>query len=183
MSIWSRYSPSFGFVSTRLAGTDGVSLETQKWVDVLESKGCRAYYMAGELDRSEEVCQLTPKAFFQHPEILTVQQALFGAKSRRREITNQVHALKEELKDALPPDDVKKTADKLYRLLSPGAVVGGGPLWGVDGVAAIAHGASMAPQIAGTIGQARQAVESGFVAALKTELQAAQAKIAAGDNQ
>ena len=101
MSIWSRYTPSFGFVSTRLAGTDGVSLETQKWVDVLESKGCRTYYMAGELDRPEEVSQLTPKAFFQHPEILTVQQALFGAKSRRREITNQVHALKEELKDAL----------------------------------------------------------------------------------
>ena len=28
-----------GFISTRLAGTDGVTLETAKWVDVFEKKG------------------------------------------------------------------------------------------------------------------------------------------------
>ena len=37
-----------GFVSTRLAGTDGVSLETLKWVRVLESMGHISFCFAGE---------------------------------------------------------------------------------------------------------------------------------------
>jgi hypothetical protein len=39
-----------GFVSTRLAGTDGVSLETAKWADVLCEDGHEVFFMAGELD-------------------------------------------------------------------------------------------------------------------------------------
>ena len=31
---------NIGFISTCLAGTDGVSLETNKWADVFESEGC-----------------------------------------------------------------------------------------------------------------------------------------------
>ena len=101
MSIWKRKKHSFGFVSTRFAGTDGVSLETQKWVDVLKSKGGRIFYMAGELDTPDEISYLEPKAFFQHPEILEIQHALFTKKQRSREITQKVHAIKETLKDAL----------------------------------------------------------------------------------
>jgi hypothetical protein len=41
-------------VSTRIAGTDGVSLETKKWVEVLDGKGCRCVFMAGELDPDPE---------------------------------------------------------------------------------------------------------------------------------
>ena len=47
MTIWERKTPSFGFISTRFAGLDGVSLETQKWVDVLAAKKCPVFYMAG----------------------------------------------------------------------------------------------------------------------------------------
>jgi len=32
-----------GFVSTRLAGTDGVSLETRKWADVAQRLGHEVY--------------------------------------------------------------------------------------------------------------------------------------------
>ena len=39
-----------GFVSTRLAGTDGVSLETSKWVTVLERLGHTCFYFAGQSD-------------------------------------------------------------------------------------------------------------------------------------
>jgi len=101
MSIWKRKKHSFGFVSTRFAGTDGVSLETQKWVDVLKSKDCRVFYMAGALDTPDEISYLEPKAFFQHPEILEIQHALFTKKQRSRAITQKVHAIKETLKDAL----------------------------------------------------------------------------------
>ena len=43
-------SRNIGFISTRLAGTDGVSLETAKWAEVLEKEGFTCFYMA----RSEE---------------------------------------------------------------------------------------------------------------------------------
>ncbi len=39
-----------GFVSTRISGTDGVSLETYKWYQVLERNGYECYFFAGELD-------------------------------------------------------------------------------------------------------------------------------------
>jgi hypothetical protein len=84
MTVWDRKKLSFGFISKRFAGTDGVSLETQKWVDVLKSKGCAVYYMAGKLDTNPEISHLAPKAFFQHPDILEVQNALFVEKNRTK---------------------------------------------------------------------------------------------------
>ena len=84
--------------------------------------------------------------------------------------------LTQELKDNLNPSDVEKVSRKLYGLMSPAEVMGGGPLWGVDGVVAVAHGSSRAPQIVGTIKQAKLAVESGFVDTLRTELEKAQAR-------
>ncbi len=81
-----------------------------------------------------------------------------------------------ELKDKMNREDLEKVTSKLYGLLSPGVAMGGGPMWGVDGVVAIAHGSSRAPQIAGTIKQAKIAVESGFVGQLKAELKKVQDK-------
>jgi glycerol-3-phosphate acyltransferase PlsX len=75
-----------------------------------------------------------------------------------------------EFKDKLDEAEVEKSTAKLYQLMSPGVAIGGGPLWGVDGVVAIAHGSSRATQIAGTINQAKIAVESGFIKQLSTEL-------------
>ena len=101
MTIWDRKALSFGFVSTRFAGTDGVSLETQKWVDVLQNKGCKVCYMAGELDTAPELSHLAPKAFFHHEDILEIQHALFDEKKRSRAVTQAIYALKEELRDQL----------------------------------------------------------------------------------
>ena len=39
----------WGIVSTRLAGTDGVSLEAEKWANVFEEEGFTCFYFAGEL--------------------------------------------------------------------------------------------------------------------------------------
>jgi glycerol-3-phosphate acyltransferase PlsX len=83
----------------------------------------------------------------------------------------------QELRDSHNAEDATKLASKLYRLMSPGVVMGGGPLLGVNGVAAVAHGSSQAPQIVGTIKQAKLAVESGFVNSLRTELKQVQARI------
>ncbi|MBL8062157.1 MAG: glycosyltransferase family 4 protein [Anaerolineales bacterium] len=62
-------SHNIGFISTRFAGTDGVSLETQKWVTVFERLGHKCFYFAGECDRSADQSQVVPEAFYRHPEI------------------------------------------------------------------------------------------------------------------
>lgn len=101
MNVWRRSKPSFGFVSTRFAGTDGVSLETAKWVDVIRKNGCEVYFAAGELDTPSENSFLIPKAHFQHPEVVELQEELFTQKVRNRELTQRVHKIKEEIRDGL----------------------------------------------------------------------------------
>ena len=39
---------NIGFVSTRFAGTDGVSLESSKWAEVLDKSGHACFWFAGE---------------------------------------------------------------------------------------------------------------------------------------
>jgi glycosyltransferase involved in cell wall biosynthesis len=60
---------NIGFISTRFAGTDGVSLETSKWVQVLEEMGHTCFYFAGQCDRSPERSMVVAEAFYRHPEI------------------------------------------------------------------------------------------------------------------
>jgi len=96
-----RFPKRIGFVSTRFHGTDGVTLEAAKWAAILEAEGASCFWMAGLLDRPESHSYLDSKAFFNHPEVLTVQSHLFGQITRPREITDQVHALKEGLKSSL----------------------------------------------------------------------------------
>ena len=98
MTIWDRKKPSFGFISTRFAGLDGVSLETGKWADMLTSKGCSVYFMAGMLDTDPAISYLAPKAFFGHEEIVEVQNAIFVEKKRTSEVSKRIQELKEELK-------------------------------------------------------------------------------------
>ena len=98
MSVWDRKKPSFGFISTRFAGLDGVSLETSKWADMLTSKGCSVYFMAGMLDTDPAISHLAPKAFFKHEEIVKVQRAIFVDKKRTPEVSRRIQELKEELK-------------------------------------------------------------------------------------
>ncbi len=87
----------------------------------------------------------------------------------------------EELKDTLSPEELDKVTGKLVRLMSPGTVLGGGPLWGVNGVVAVAHGSSQAPQIVGTIEQAKIALETDFVGKLRVELEKAQAGMSSSE--
>lgn len=95
--VWDR-KPSFGFISTRFAGLDGVSLEANKWAEVLRSKGCSVYFMAGMLDADSTKSYLAPKAYFKHEEIIEVQDAIFVEKKRTPEISRKIQRLKEELK-------------------------------------------------------------------------------------
>lgn len=70
-------SRHIGFVSTRFAGTDGVSMETSKWATVLERMGHKCYYFCGECDRPKETSYVVPEAFYRHPAIDTINQTVF----------------------------------------------------------------------------------------------------------
>ncbi len=90
-----------GFISTRIAGTDGVSLEIAKWADVFEDEGFKCFYFAGELDRPPEVSYLAEKAHFQHPEIKESYRKCFGTSTRDRSVTREIHQIKQHLKTEL----------------------------------------------------------------------------------
>lgn len=90
-----------GFVSTRLAGTDGVSLEAAKWRTVLERLGYECYAFAGEVDADPDRAMVVPLAHFSHPEVAAVQAELFGVRRRGRAVSEHVHRLRATLADAL----------------------------------------------------------------------------------
>lgn len=90
-----------GFISTRIAGTDGVSLEIAKWASVLERNGLRCFYFSGENDRHPERCMLVEEAHFQHPEILALTDKCFGRTHRERELTKKIHLLRDYLKEKI----------------------------------------------------------------------------------
>ena len=92
---------NWGIVSTRLAGTDGVSLEAAKWASVFEEEGFTCFYFAGELDRPPERSYLAPEAHFNHPRVQEIQDVSFGITRRDRSVSQEVHELSHILKDHL----------------------------------------------------------------------------------
>jgi glycosyltransferase involved in cell wall biosynthesis len=90
-----------GFISTRFSGTDGVSLETEKWAQTLEKLGHECFYFAGESDRPESHTHLVPEAHFQHEEIMTITNDLFDDYVRSSESTERIQRLRYHLKKEL----------------------------------------------------------------------------------
>ncbi len=72
-------SRRIGFISTRFAGTDGVSLETAKWAEVLNRMGHECFYFSGKSDRPDEVSYVVPEAFYQHPDVQAINDVAYQA--------------------------------------------------------------------------------------------------------
>ncbi len=85
--------------------------------------------------------------------------------------------LEKRLRGKLPERDVKEVVDSLFRAMNVAEVLGGGPLWAVNGVACKAHGRSLSPEITLAIGQAKLAVERDLVGSLKAELATVRSKL------
>ncbi|MEW6304106.1 MAG: glycosyltransferase family 4 protein [Verrucomicrobiota bacterium] len=90
-----------GFISTRFHGTDGVTLEADKWAHILSESGHQCFWMAGLLDTPPDTSYHVPLAFFNHPEVKSVQDRLFGVTHRSRAVTNEIQFIKDRLKDEL----------------------------------------------------------------------------------
>ena len=97
-----------GFISFRLAGTDGVSLETEKMADVFRSWGYRCVFMAGELDTPPEDSFLVEETHFQHPDIRGIYLECFSQMNRPPELTRRIHRYREIFKNRSTPTVLKK---------------------------------------------------------------------------
>ena len=92
---------NIGFISTRFAGTDGVSLESQKWADYFTRTGHNCYWFAGELDRPRHNSYLVPEAHFQDPHNQWLATQVFGRKQRSAYVTRVIQWLRSFLKQQL----------------------------------------------------------------------------------
>ncbi|MCD4777380.1 MAG: glycosyltransferase family 4 protein [Desulfobacterales bacterium] len=90
-----------GFISTRLAGTDGVSLETSKWAHFFEKEGFTCFYFAGECDCAPERSYIVDEAHFKHPDIREIHQNCFRLEKRSDNISRKIHELRLRLKKHL----------------------------------------------------------------------------------
>ncbi len=92
---------NFGFVSTRFAGTDGVSLETEKWVAVLKGLGHSCFCFCGESDWDEDRRYIVPEAHFKNPDIAAINKTLFGDHHRSIRLADDIEKIKKHLKEKL----------------------------------------------------------------------------------
>lgn len=92
---------NIGFISTRIAGTDGVSLEIEKWAKVLERNKYNCYYFAGASDRPPKKCFLVKEAHFGHPKVMKIRKECFGKEERSPEISKLIENLKNQLKEKI----------------------------------------------------------------------------------
>jgi glycosyltransferase involved in cell wall biosynthesis len=90
-----------GFISTRIAGADGVSLELEKWAEVLRQNKYQCFYFAGELDRPSEVSFLVEEAHFKHPDIKKINRHCFGQRTRSTGTSNLIHKISNQLKQKI----------------------------------------------------------------------------------
>jgi len=90
-----------GFVGTRFAGTDGVSLEAAKWAQLLWDARNVSYWYGGKLDTNPDISMLVPHAYFGHPDIQWINERIFGRSTRDAEVTRRIFALAEHLKRTL----------------------------------------------------------------------------------
>lgn len=92
---------NIGFVGTRFQGLDGVSLESNKWADLLSKMKHNIFWFAGVIDKNKKNKYEVPEAYFRHPDILKINDDIFGKQIRTRTTTDTIYKVKEYLKDRL----------------------------------------------------------------------------------
>ncbi len=90
-----------GFVGTRFSGTDGVSLESAKWAQVLWDHRHVSYWYSGLSDRDGESSMVVPHAYFGHPDIQWINRRAFGTRTRTPDVTQRIYTLADYLKGTL----------------------------------------------------------------------------------
>lgn len=92
---------NIGFISTRFAGTDGVSLESAKWAEVLWADQHVSFWYSGRNDREPGVSFCVPEAYFGHPENEWISERIWDRNSRSRQVTRRIRVMADYLKTTL----------------------------------------------------------------------------------
>ena len=94
-------SKKIGFVSTRFAGQDGVSLESAKWAEVLWEDRHVSFWYSGRSDREADISHVVPEAYFGFSENEWINERIWGAERRSRLLTERIRDLSEYIKGTL----------------------------------------------------------------------------------
>jgi len=92
---------NIGFISTRFAGQDGVSLESAKWAQVLWDDRYVSYWYSGRSDRHKSITNCVPEAYFGFSENQWINERIWGQTKRSREVTARIRTLADYLKSTL----------------------------------------------------------------------------------
>jgi glycosyltransferase involved in cell wall biosynthesis len=79
------------FLSTRIKGLDGVSLEIYKWAFIFSELGHEIFYCAGELDDLPNSSLIT-EMHFQHPGIVEINNLAFNHTESSTELTQTIES-------------------------------------------------------------------------------------------
>ncbi|MFC1941912.1 phosphate acyltransferase PlsX [Chloroflexota bacterium] len=85
--------------------------------------------------------------------------------------------IENQLEGKLPQVEIKELCKSLQSATNAADMMGGGPIWAVDGVAVVMHGRSKSIEVAAAIGRAKSVVEMDLLGTLKNEIAAARKKI------
>jgi glycosyltransferase involved in cell wall biosynthesis len=94
---------NIGFIATRLHGTDGVTLEVEKWAKVLENLGHEVYFCAGELGGYAKNGTLIPELHFTDQTAYALSQRAFDneAETDGDELADQIYKRADEMRAPL----------------------------------------------------------------------------------
>jgi mannosylglucosylglycerate synthase len=92
-----------GFIATRLSGTDGVTLEVEKWSQVLARMGHKLYYCAGELGGYAKGGTHIPKLHFADRSIHSLSRRAFedDGEEDGHQLADQIYSFADELRAPL----------------------------------------------------------------------------------
>jgi glycosyltransferase involved in cell wall biosynthesis len=92
-----------GFISTRLNGTDGVSLEVEKWATVLRRMGHELFYCAGELGGYAAGGCYIPQLHFDHQSVIAFTRRAFSEDARGRDVDKLIDEIYEAADEIRAP--------------------------------------------------------------------------------
>ena len=92
-----------GFIATRLHGTDGVTLEVEKWAKVLTNLGHEVYFCAGELGGYAKGGTLIPELHFGDQTVFALSQRAFGGTPEQDgdALADQIYSRADEMRAPL----------------------------------------------------------------------------------
>ena len=94
-------SKNIGFISTRFAGSDGVSLESAKWAEVLWDDEHVSFWYSGRNDRDPGCSYCVPEAYFGHPENEWINERIWGHHRRNPIVSDRIRNMAGYLKQTL----------------------------------------------------------------------------------